>query len=240
MSDHFLKSMSGLLAAIEHREYEKLSHAVINIPIKFNWVRDVFEPLIVTQHAHHNMLEFVTAEKQLSSVTYGQGIIKCNQLLNFLRRQNVQKGNSIFVMCGLNEGLWITYLSAIKGGFILIPAASILTVDDIVYRFEKCSPKVVIADEENLNKMEQALSQFNSVVEIKLLLDGEHEGWSSFSLISEEAQEATAADTSKNDDLFWFFTSGTTGLQKVVAHTHASYPLGHFTTAAWIGLTARR
>jgi acetyl-CoA synthetase len=139
-------------------------------------------------------------------------------------------------MCGLNEGLWITYLSSIKGGFILIPAASILTVDDIVYRFIKCSPKVVIADKENLHKMEQALSQFNSVVEIKLLLDGEHEGWSSFSLIGAEAQDATAADTSKNDDLFWFFTSGTTGLQKVVAHTHASYPLGHFTTAAWIGL----
>src|SRR6185436_4846428 len=66
----------------------------------------------------------------------------------------------------------------------------------------------------------------------------EHEGWSSFSLIETEAQEATAADTSKDDDLFWFFTSGTTGLQKVVAHTHASYPLGHFTTAAWIGLTS--
>ena len=236
MSDHF-KSLGDLLAAIEHREYEKLSQAIIDIPMKFNWVRDVFEPFIVTRHAYHNMLEIVTAEKQLSSVTYEQAIIKCNQLLNFLRRQNVQRGNSVFVMCGLNEGLWITYLSSIKGGFILIPAASILTVDDIIYRFKKCSPKVVIADKENLNKMEQALSQFDSVVEIKLLLDGEQEGWSSFSLIGEEPPEAIAADTSKNDDLFWFFTSGTTGLQKVVAHTHASYPLGHLTTAAWIGLT---
>jgi len=237
MSDHFFESLADLLAVIGHREYEKLSQTVIDIPVKFNWVRDVFEPFIVAQHAHHNMLELVTAEKQLSSVTYGQGIIKCNQLLNFLRRQNVQRGNSVFVMCGLNEGLWITYLSSIKGGFILIPAASILTVDDIIYRFKKCSPKVVIADKENLNKMEQALSQFDSVVEIKLLLDGEQEGWSSFSLIGEEPPEAIAADTSKNDDLFWFFTSGTTGLQKVVAHTHASYPLGHLTTAAWIGLT---
>ena len=237
MSIPFFNSLSDLLATTEHREYEKLSQAVINIPTKFNWVRDVFEPLIVAQHAQNNMLEIATAEKQLSSLTYEQGIIKCNQLLNFLRRQNVHKEDSIFVMCGLNEGLWITYLGAIKGGFILIPAASILTVDDIVYRFEKCSPKVVIADRENLHKTEQALSQFNGVVEIKLLLDGEHEGWSSFSLIGEEAEEAAAADTSKDDDLFWFFTSGTTGLQKVVAHTHTSYPLGHLTTAAWIGLT---
>lgn len=92
MSDHFFEGLGDLLAVIEHREYEKLSQAVINIPIKFNWVRDVFEPLIVSRHAHHNMLEFVTAERQLGSVTYEQGIIKCNQLLNFLRRQNVQKG----------------------------------------------------------------------------------------------------------------------------------------------------
>jgi len=149
---HNVNNLDELLAAIEQREYEKLSQAVINIPIKFNWVRDVFEPLIVAQHAHRNMLEIVTAEKQLSTVTYEQGIIKCNQLLNFLRRQNVQGGDSVFVMCGLNEGLWVTYLSSIKGGFILIPAASILTVDDIVYRFEKCSPKVVIVDVENLHK----------------------------------------------------------------------------------------
>src|SRR5580765_7836825 len=92
MSDHFFNSLGDLLAAIEHREHEKLSQAVIDIPIKFNWVRDVFEPLIVTQHAHNKMLEFVTVAKQLSSVTYEEGIIKCNQLLNFLRRQNVQKG----------------------------------------------------------------------------------------------------------------------------------------------------
>src|SRR6478672_7114887 len=193
MSDHFFESLPDLLAVIEHREYEKLSQTIIDIPIKFNWVRDVFEPLIVSQHSHHNMLEIVTAEKQLSSVTYEQAIIKCNQLLNFLRRQNVQRGNSIFIMCGLNEGLWITYLTSIKGGLILIPAASILTIDDIVYRFKKCSPKVVIADMENLHKMEQALSQFNGAVAVKLLLDGEHEGWSSFNLIGEEAQEATAA-----------------------------------------------
>ena len=148
------------------------------------------------------------------------------------------KRETAYLLCAAERRLMDHLFDSIKGGFILIPAASILTVDDIVYRFEKCSPKVVITDEENLNKMEQALSQFSSVVELKLLLDGEHEGWSSFSLIEEEAQEATAADTSKNDDLFWFFTSGTTGIQKVVAHTHTSYPLGHFTTAAWIGLTA--
>jgi acetyl-CoA synthetase len=48
--------------------------------------------------------------------------------------------------------------------------------------------------------------------------------------------QAEAAPTRADDPLFLFFTSGTTGLPKVVTHTHFSYPVGHLSTAAWIGL----
>jgi acetyl-CoA synthetase len=118
----------------------------------------------------------------------------------------------------------------------LIPAASILTVNDIVYRFEKATPKVIIADLDNAEKMEQALLQYDNPVKVKLVLDGERNGWMSYSVIDKEEKEAIAADTNKDDDLFWFFTSGTTGMPKVAVHTQSSYPLGHITTAAWIGL----
>jgi acetyl-CoA synthetase len=33
-----------------------------------------------------------------------------------------------------------------------------------------------------------------------------------------------------------YFTSGTTARPKLVAHTHVSYPIGHFSTLYWIGL----
>jgi acetyl-CoA synthetase len=90
------------------------------------------------------MLELVADNpSEAVTITYKQGSEKCNQLLNLLRKQGVTHGDDVFIMCGLNEGLWISYLSAIKGGLILIPAASILTVNDIVYRFEKASPKII-------------------------------------------------------------------------------------------------
>jgi len=239
MLNKFQKTFTGIISIIEQNECNKLNTSSIEVPDKFNWVRDVFEPVIVKAHGELNMIELVTANSsEAMTITYKQGSEKCNQLLNFLRKQGVKKEDDVFIMCGLNEGLWISYLASIKGGFILIPAASILTVNDIVYRFQKASPKVVIADKDNAEKMEQALLQYDHPVKVKLLLDGEKDGWIHYSVIDKEEKEASAADTNKDNDLFWFFTSGTTGMPKVAVHTQSSYPLGHLTTAAWIGLKA--
>jgi acyl-coenzyme A synthetase/AMP-(fatty) acid ligase len=222
---------------IESKQYDKLSQTSIDVPEKFNWVRDVFEPHVVKPNAKTNMLELLTdGFPKPVTITYQDGIEKCNQLLNFLRKRDVKQGDRVFIMCTLHEGLWISYLSVIKGGLVLIPAASILSADDIVYRFLKAAPNVIITDVENVEKMEQALSQFHQHIDVKLLLDGERKGWAAFEEIAEEEKTANSADTHKDEDLFWFFTSGTTGMPKVAVHTHSSYPLGHLTTAAWIGL----
>jgi len=170
MLNKFQNTIAELISIIEQNEYNKLNASSIEVPDKFNWVRDVFEPLIVKAHSDLNMIELVTDNhSEAITITYKEGSEKCNQLLNFLRKQNVEGGDDIFIMCGLNEGLWISYLSAIKGGLILIPAASILTVNDIVYRFQKASPKVIVADKDNAEKMDQALLQYDHAVKVKLL-----------------------------------------------------------------------
>jgi acyl-coenzyme A synthetase/AMP-(fatty) acid ligase len=131
----------------------------MHIPDEFNWVRDVFEPLIVQAHADRNMLELVGDDSsQAATVTYRQGIEKCNQLLMFMRRHEVQQGDSVFVMCGLNEGLWTTYLSL--KGVLLIPAANILA-QTMLFIVSKAAPRVIVSDQENVEKMEQALLQYS-------------------------------------------------------------------------------
>ncbi|MFI5154507.1 MAG: acyl-CoA synthetase, partial [Chitinophagales bacterium] len=111
-----------------------------------------------------------------------------------------------------------------------------LNVPDIVFRFDKLMPRVVIADLENAMKIDEAERRCRKTIHLKICVDGEKEGWVSFSEIHKEMDHAEAAQTKPDDALFLFFTSGTTGMPKVVTHTHLSYPLGHTTTAAWIGL----
>jgi len=237
MLTDFQSDFLDLTTIIEQRQYDKLAAFRLRVPGQFNWVRDVFEPLIAASNTERNLLELVNDEDRIPvTSTYTEGLAKCNQLLNFLRAQGVQQRDRMFIMCGLHEGLWTSYLAAIKGGLVLIPAASILSADDVIYRFDKAFPNVIIADQDNAQKMEQALSNYKHPVAVKLLLDGKREGWLSFDAIQRYESKAAAADTHNNEDLFWFFTSGTTGMPKVVVHTHATYPLGHLTTAAWIGL----
>lgn len=237
MRNSLQQSFLAIKNAIEKGEHDQLSSITLDIPDRFNWVRDIFEPLIEETNPAGNALELLTDDDAIPiTLTYHQAREKCNQLLNFFRRHGIHPEDRMFMMCGLHEGLWISYLTAMKGGLVLIPAASILNSDDIVYRFDKAGPKIIVTDLENVEKMEIALAEYGQPVSVKLLLDGKRDGWASFYEVFAEGTTAEAADTRRDDDLFWFFTSGTTGLPKVVVHTHATYPLGHLTTAAWIGL----
>ena len=114
--------------------------------------------------------------------------------------------------------------------------AAVLNVEDIVYRFEKLIPKIVIADLNNAEKVEEAEILIGQTISLKILAKGKRQGWKSMEEISGEPIDAEAAETFSDDPLFLFFTSGTTGMPKIVTHTHLSYPLGHLTTASWIGL----
>ena len=220
---------------IGERSFEKLNQLEISKPEKFNWVKEIFEGIHVKETPEAIALLW-TNGTETRPYSFGEISGLSNRLLNFLRKNDVAQNDVLLTQMSLQPINWLTILATIKGGFRMIPAATILGVHDIVYRFGKLMPKVVIADAENAAKIEEAEMLSGNTIHIKIIAEGEREGWYSWSDIEKESNEATAADTHADDPLFLFFTSGTTGMPKVVTHTHISYPLGHLTTASWIGL----
>lgn len=224
---------NSIRSAIEQENYEQLKAIKIFKPEKFNWVRDIFEPHNVAQLGHQNALIWKYNDKR-EDYTFNDLSEKYNQFLNYLRKNGIKEGDKMFSQVPLLPITWIGYLAAIKGGLIIIPAATTLEARDLAFRFESSFPEVALADQVNAPKIDEAESKFDKKIKIKLITEGEREGWVNINQLWNESTEAEAADTRPDDDLFYFFTSGTTGMPKVVVHTHFTYPVGGFTTSSWV------
>lgn len=226
---------NSIRSSIEEEDYAQLKEIKIFKPEKFNWVRDIFEPYNVTQLGEQKGLIWKYND-QREDYTFQDLSNKYNQFLNYLRGKGIKEGDKMFSQVPLLPITWIGYLAAIKGGLVIIPAATTLGVRDLAFRFESSFPEVVLADLENASKIDEAEAKFDRKIKIKLITEGEREGWTNINELWNELSEAKAADTKPDDDLFYFFTSGTTGMPKVVVHTHYTYPLGSFTTSSWVGM----
>ncbi len=220
---------------VANENFDRLAGLVLDKPEHFNWVMDVFYEMNVKSYPDSNALIWRYNEKE-KVYTFQDIYNEANQFLNYLRGNGIKKGDSIFSQLPLDPSNWISLLAVIKGGFILIPSSTNLTTADIKYRFATIFPDVVIADKVNAEKIDGAEISLNRTIKLKIIVDGELAGWHNIKDIFEHEISADAALTHADDDLFYFFTSGTTGLPKIVTHTHLTLPFGHLTTSAWIGL----
>lgn len=220
---------------IADRQFETLAGLDIQQPATFNWVREIFEGIHVKDTPEACALLWTDGAAPVS-YSFAEMSRQSNRLLNFLRNKGIVQQDVILTQLSLQPITWFSILATIKGGLRMIPAASILGTQDIIYRFEKLMPKVVIADKANADKIDEAEQRSGRKVKIKIIAEGTREGWYSEEDLTGESDQADAAITPADDPLFLFFTSGTTGMPKVVIHTHLSYPFGHLTTSSWIGL----
>jgi 4-hydroxybutyrate---CoA ligase (AMP-forming) len=130
---------------------------------------------------------------------------------------------------------WFASYACVKGGLVIVPTATTMTMRELQYRFESYPPDTIVCDAAFTDMMDEAMAATGVKPKIKIVM-GEKDGWTSYSELEKQAVEAEAAKTKPNDLLFCFFTSGTTGLPKKVGHTAASYPIGHLSTAVMIGI----
>lgn len=220
---------------VTENKFDDLQHIDIATPTHFNWVREVFEDINVKELPEEPALIWTNGKKN-QTFSFAELSNETNRFLNFLRNYGIEEQDVMLLQMALLPHNWVCILAGIKGGFRIIPAATILGVHDIVYRFGRLMPKVVVCDSENAAKIDEAELLSGKKVHLKIIIDNSREGWIHYSEAEKEDLTAEAANTKADDPLFMYFTSGTTGMPKVVIHSHLSYPFGHLTTASWIGL----
>lgn len=197
---------------------------------RFNWARDYFDRIAADNDAP--ALKVVDDAGHEEAVSFAALSRRSHQVAAFLSALGVRPGDRLLIMLGNVVPLWEAMLAAINLGAVIIPATTLLQRADLEDRLVRGRVRAVIADGAHA-----ALFEGLAGAPIRISVGREVPGWHSFEQ-SREADPTWRCETpTRADDLMMlYFTSGTTSKPKLVAHSHVSYPVGHLSTAYWIGL----
>ncbi len=214
--------------------FEKLN--TMELPEYFNWAEEVFEGLHLKERPDQPALKWINLDNdEKRDYSYAEFAAEGNRFLNYVRKYGVEKGGVVYMMSPSVPETWFASFATVKGGMVSVPTATTMTVRELEYRFETYPPEAILADEASADAIDEALNNVGAKPKVKIVL-GRKDGWNSYTEVNQEATAAEAAKTKTDDVILCFFTSGTTGMAKRVAHTAISYPVGHLTTAYLAGI----
>jgi acetyl-CoA synthetase len=200
---------------------------------EFNWALDWFD-VIAAEHPDRAGLRIV-AEDEDTQLTYAELAARSAQVANWLRGLGVRRGDRVLLMLGNIAPLWEIVLAVMKLGAVMIPSSTLLASADLADRIPRGNVRHVITEAALTGKFADVPGDWTRVA----VGPGEPAGagWHAYSDAC-AAPDSFAPDgvTRAGDPLLLYFTSGTTAQPKLVAHTQASYPVGHLSTMYWIGI----
>jgi len=197
---------------------------------EFNWARDYFDVIAADNPA--TALRVVDEIGGDQSVSFSGMARRAAQVAAFFAAQGLRRGDRMLVMLPNSVPLWETLLAAIRLGAVIIPAATLLERDDLRDRLERGRVTAVITDA-------GLTDRFSGLpgAPLRIAVGPQMSGWISFEESFTAPDSCAAAATRADELLLLYFTSGTTALPKLVAHSHVSYPVGHLSTMYWLGLS---
>ncbi len=209
----------------------------ILVPENFNFSYDVVDEIAV-RHPDKIALVWCDGRGREEIFTFGQLKRYSDRAANFFVSHGIQRGDPVMLILKRHYEFWFCILALHKIGAISIPATHLLTAKDIVYRNNLADIKMIVsvADAEVINHVEAAEAQSPSLC-LKVLVGASRSGWLDFNAEMERSPSSFTrpvndAASSNDDILLLYFTSGTTGMPKMVRHDF-TYPLGHILTAKY-------
>ncbi|MCQ2538522.1 MAG: AMP-binding protein [Lachnospiraceae bacterium] len=173
------------------------------------------------------------------SFTFKDMSLLSNRAANYFRSLGLKKGDVVLLILRRRWEYWVIVSALMKLGVVFIPATLQLTKKDIVYRATAADVNMIIAvdDEYVLSQIELAKPEMPCVDKFAIVDNVQKEGYidfdTEFMKCSEEFERATGDQKTVGTDIMQlYFTSGTTGMPKMVTHNYF-HPLGHIVTAKY-------
>lgn len=215
---------------VSQEDFRKNLH--IRVPEHFNFAYDVVDAYAAEQPDKEAML---WTNDQGAEIRFTFADIKreSDRTASYFQSLGIGKGDAVMLILKRRYEFWFSILALHKLGAVVIPATHLLTKKDIVYRCNAAGIKAIVAAGERVITDHIAAAMPESPTTELLISVGPElpEGFLDFHAGIEMAPPfVRPGRVNANDDIMMmYFTSGTTGEPKMVAHDF-TYPLGHITT----------
>lgn len=214
-------------------DYRRNLHFII--PDNFNFAYDVMD-VWAEQQPDKLALLWSDESGECRRFTFGDLKRDTDRTAAYFQQLGIGRGDKVMLILKRRYEFWLSMLALHKLGAVAIPATHMLTKHDIVYRNTRASVKAIVCVGEDyvLRQIEDAMAD-SPTVEVLVSVGPSvpprfhdwHREWSA-------APEFRRPDfvNGNSDTMLMYFTSGTSGEPKMVAHDFL-YALGHLTTGVF-------
>ena len=229
MLEKFLKQTSFQ----DNEDYRE--HLEFSVPERFNFAYDVMDAW-AEECPDALALWWVNDKGGNRRISFGEMKELTDRTAAYFSSLGIGSGDMVMLILKRRLEFWLSVLALHKIGAITIPATHMLTSKDIVYRNRKAHIKAIVCvgDTYVLEQVEKASQQY-AVNQILVSVGPEvpagyhdwHAEWKDVPLPLNLQRVSGGTDT-----MLAYFTSGTSGEPKLVAHDYL-YALGHLTTGVF-------
>ena len=211
----------------------------LDVPEHFNFAYDFLDAR-AAEDPDRLALIHVSPTGQRREFSFGYFQKESMKLASALAAKGIKKGDRVMLILYRRMEYWVTMLALCRIGALPIPSPSLLTSHDIETRVNYARVSCVICEDSLTARVEAAQHKCDT---LKLLVDIPSDaghpkapaGWEDFDALKESGAPdypRTAETPGGEEPMVIFFSSGTTGMPKMVLHSH-TYPLGHVTTGVY-------
>ncbi|WP_350456424.1 AMP-binding protein [Macellibacteroides fermentans] len=205
------------------------------VPENFNFGYDVVD-VWADEEPNRKALCWTNDKGDHVDFTFAEIKKYSDQTASYFQSLGIGHGDMVMLILKRRFEFWFSIIALHKLGAVAIPATHLLTKKDIVYRANAADIKmIVVAGEEEITKhVLDAMPESPTVKTLVSIGPEVAEGFEDFHKGIENAAPFTPPKhANSNEDIsLMYFTSGTTGNPKMVAHDF-TYPLGHIVTGSY-------
>ena len=226
--------LSKYLPRIDFDSYEDfLQNYTVNIPDDFNFAYDIVDGWAEIQ-PDKLALRWCDDNFEIENYTFSQARDLSNKAANFFIKHGIKKGDIVMLILKQRPEVWWCITALAKIGAVCIPGTYQLKEKDLVYRVNAAGIKMIVSvdDADVLDCIRLATPDCKTLETVAV--DGDNPA--EFIDFREEMKKSSKTldkiQTKVTDPMLIYFSSGTTGMPKMVLQDHR-LALGHIVTAKY-------